>query len=183
MRGLITVLVAAVISAGCATASGDISGGEQDRLDASSPPALTSEAGSSEPTYADAAPDTWKGIYRDLFGRNSPASCAGSGVCHDAAGKPGAQSSNFVCADLDGCYTSLRTAISPIPSDGTRALIDDASLTAPDNAYLFTIIRYRTADGTLVPNRGMPQVPADYYYSAADIARIKAWMMAGAPND
>jgi hypothetical protein len=181
MRGL-TILMA-VLGASCATASGDISGGEETRLDASSPPAFDSGASDGEPSYASAAPDTWTGIYRDLFGRHSPASCAGSGVCHDAAGKLGSQSSNFVCADLDGCYTSLRTALPAIPSDGTRPLVDDASLQSPDGAYLFTVIRYTADDGSMVANRGMPQTPSDYYYSAADIARIKTWMKAGAPNN
>ena len=45
------------------------------------------------------------------------------------------------------------------------------------------ILRYRNAEGTLVPNRGMPQIPADYAYSSAEIDRMKAWIKAGAKND
>ena len=177
MRG-VTILVP-LISA-CASASGEVAGGEA-RFDAASPAPLVVPV--TEPTYTDAPDGSWRGIYRDYFGRSAKASCAGSGVCHDAAGKPGSVSSNFVCGDLAGCYDSLRKAVPSNPDDGTRPLVDDASLANPDDAYLFKIIRFRDPDGTPNPNRGMPQVPIDYYYSADDITRIKAWMKAGAPND
>lgn len=179
MRGLLVLLL--VIGAGCAEASGDVSGGEA-RFDAASPQAFDS-GGTGEDPFTDAPPNTWKGIYRDYFGRNAKSSCAGSGVCHDAVGKAGSASSNFVCGDVDGCYTSLRTGISPIPSDGTRPLVDDMAIMNPDGAYLFSVIRYTTADGTKVDNRGMPQTPTDFYYKADDITRIKTWIAAGAPND
>ena len=165
----------------CTTASGDVTGGAPRPFDAASPDPLVVPI--TEPTYADAAPTSWKGIYRDFFGRRAKGSCAGNGGCHDAAGKPGSKVSNFVCGDADGCYTSLRTAKDPDPRVSMFALVEDKDLASPDGAYLFSILRYRNAEGTLVANRGMPQVPADYAYSAAEIDRMKAWIKAGAKND
>jgi hypothetical protein len=174
------IMVIALLGVACTTATGDVRGGE-DRFDAASPDPLVVPI--TEPTFADASPTSWKGIYRDFFGRRAKGSCAGNGTCHDAADKPGSQISNFVCADVEGCYTSLRTAKDPDPRVSTNALVEDADIQNPDNAYLFKIIRFRTADGTLVPNRGMPQLPSDYAYSAEDIDRMKAWIRAGAKND
>ena len=65
----------------------------------------------------------------------------------------------------------------------TLALVEQVDIATPDSAYLFKILRYRTADGNIVVNRAMPQVPRDYAYSAEDIDRMKAWIKAGAKND
>ena len=181
MRGTLgrsSILVIALV--GCASASGDVRGGEP-RFDAAAPAPLVVPI--TEDPFTDAPETSWKGIYRDFFGRRAKGSCAGNGTCHDAPGKAGAKLSNFVCADVDGCYQSLRTAKDPDPKISTSALVEDKDIAAPDGAYLFTIIRYRTADGTLVPNRGMPQLPRDYAYSATEIDRMKAWIKAGAKND
>jgi hypothetical protein len=184
MRGLLvrspfaSLLVLGV--AACASASGDVKGGEA-RFDAAPPDPLVVPI--SEPTYEDAPETSWRGIYRDFFGRRAKGSCAGNGTCHGAADKAGAKVSNFVCADLEGCYQSLRTAKDPDPRVSMFALVEDKDIAAPDSAYLFSIVRYRAADGSLVSNRGMPQLPADYAYSAAEIDRMKAWIKAGAKND
>ncbi len=164
----------------CASASGDVHGGEA-RFDAASPDPLVAPI--SEPTFADAPASSWRGIYRDFFGRRSKASCAGNGTCHDAAGKPGSKVSNFICADVDGCWKSLREDKDPDPRVSPVALVEAADSAAPDNAYLFRVVRYRTPDGNLIPNRGMPQVPRDFAYSADDVARMQAWIKAGAKND
>jgi hypothetical protein len=180
MRGNLAGLLIALASVACTGASGEVRGGDA-RFDAASPAPLVVPI--TEPTFADAPPTSWKGIYRDFFGRRSNASCAGNGTCHDAAGKPGSKVSNFICADVDGCYRSLRTAKDPDPRVSVNALVEDADITAPENAYLFKVVRFRTPDGNLVPGRGMPQLPSDFAYSADDIARIKAWIKAGAKND
>ena len=163
----------------CTSATGDVRGGEA-RFDAASPDPLVVPI--SEPTFADAPPTSWRGIYRDFFGRRSKASCAGNGTCHEA-GRGGAKVSNFICADVDGCWSSLRTAKDPDPRVSMVALVEAVDSAAPDNAYLFKVVRFRTADGTLVPNRGMPQVPRDFAYSADDVTRMQAWIKAGAKND
>ncbi len=141
------------------------------------------KAPTDEATYADAPPTSWRGLYRDLFGRRSPASCAGNGSCHDAPGKPGSAQSNFVCADLDGCWHSMRTAKDADPRVSTRSLVEDADAADPSKAYLFEVVRYRTADGKLVVNRGMPQQPRDFAYSAEQVDRIQTWIKNGAKND
>ena len=136
----------------------------------------------TEDPFTDAPLTSWRGIYRDFFGRRAKASCAGTGNCHGAEGKLGAKTSGFVCGDVDGCYTSLRTAKDPRPTVSRFALVEDKDIASPDSAYLFSVLRYRNAEDTLVPNR-MPQAPAAYAYSADEIDRMKAWIMAGAKND
>jgi hypothetical protein len=183
MRGNLgrsSIVVIALVGVACTSATGDVRGGE-DRFDATAPDPLVVPI--TEPAFADAPATSWKGIYRDFFGRRSKASCAGNGTCHDSAEKPGAKISNFICADVAGCYTSLRTAKDPDPRVSTTSLVEAADIAAPDNAYLFKVVRFRTADGTLVPNRGMPQIPRDFAYSAEEIDRMKAWIKAGAKND
>ena len=168
-------------SAACSGATGEVRGGEE-RYDAASPAPLVVSV--TEPTFADASPTSWKGIYRDFFGRRAKATCAGNGTCHDAAGKGGSKASNFICADVDGCYESLRRAKRPAdPGFPTNSLVEDADIANPDNAYLFKVVRIRTAEGELVANGGMPATPVDFYYSAAEISLMKAWIKAGAKND
>src|SRR4051812_42284460 len=146
MRG---VLIGLFTWAGvaCTGASGDVRGGDA-RFDAATPAPLVVPI--TEPAFADAPPTSWKGIYRDFFGRRSKATCAGNGTCHDAEGKPGTKASNFVCADVDACYQSLRTAKDPDPRVSTKALVEDADIATPDNAYLFKVVRLRTPEGDLV---------------------------------
>ena len=187
MRGLLrsslsTVLTGALlVASACTTATGDVTGGEPRPFDAASPSKLVVPI--TEPSYSDASPTSWKGIYRDFFGRRSTASCAGNGTCHDTIDHAGAKISNFVCADLDGCYKSLVTAKDSDPKVSTRALVETADIASPEGAYLFKVISYRTADGTLVPNRKMPQIPVDFAYAPDDITRMQAWIKAGAKND
>jgi hypothetical protein len=167
----------ACTSGACTSADGTLHGGEA-RYDAAPPLPLVVPI--TEPSFSDAPRTSWRGLYRDFFGRGSPATCAGNGACHDAADKPGARSSGFVCADVDGCYQSLRTAKDPL---GKRALVEDADLAAPAGAHLFEVIRYRTASGQLLTNRGMPELPATFAYSPDDVTRMQAWIQAGAKND
>jgi hypothetical protein len=178
--GRSSIVLFALIGVACTSATGDVRGGET-RFDSAPPDPLVVPV--TEPAFADASPTSWRGIYRDFFGRRAKASCAGNGTCHDSPDKPGSKISNFICADVDGCYTSLRTAKDPDPRVSVVSLVEDADIAAPENAYLFKVIRFRTADGTLVPNRGMPQLPRDYAYSAEEIDRMKAWIKAGAKND
>lgn len=178
----VALALACAGASACADASGDVKGGElRPGYDAAAPVPL--EVPITEPTYADAPPASWRGLYRDFFGQRADASCAGNGTCHAAAGNPGAKVSNFVCADLDGCYQSLRTAKDPDPRVSSRALVEDADVAKPAGAYLFSVIRYRTPDGVSVENRGMPLLPRDYAFNPAAIDRMQAWIAAGAKND
>lgn len=178
MGALLIPVVAAPLA--CTSASGEVRGGEA-RFDAALPEPLIA---TTEPTFADAPDTSWRGIYRDYFGRRSKASCARTGACHGAPGQGGARSSNFVCADLDGCYTSLRTGKKPPTANKPRplALVEEVDKEAPQNAELFNVLRLRTAEG-LLENKGMPDQPKTFAYSVADVDRMKAWIKAGALND
>ena len=95
----------------------------------------------------------------------------------------GSRSSNFVCGDVEGCYESLRKAKHPDPAASVVSLVESADIANPDGAYLFKVVRQRTAEGVLEANRGMPQTPVDFYYSADEVTLMKAWIKAGAKND
>ncbi len=161
----------------CATATGDVLGGEA-RFDAAAPAAL--EAGIVEPDLSGAGPTTWAGLYRDFFGHSAKSSCAGNGTCHGTATAVGSKASNFVCADLAGCWESLRNGL---PPQGGKPLVDAADIAAPDGAYLFSVIRIFNPDGTTSVNRNMPQQPRDFAFTPEHVARMKTWITSGANND
>jgi|GEM_PF-1932031 len=178
----LALALASIGASACSTASGDVKGGElRPGYDAAAPAPL--EVPVTEPTYADAAPSSWRGLYRDFFGRRAQASCAGNGTCHDTADRAGSKQSHFVCGDVDECWQSLRTAKDEDPRVSTRSLVEESDIATPASAYLFKVIRYRTPDGTAVENRGMPQLPRDYAFMPAAIDRMQAWIAAGAKND
>lgn len=157
------LLGAAATAAGCATATGDITGGEA-RFDASAP--LTFVA-------ADAGPlgtgHTWQELYADYFGNPGRASCAGNGSCHGTANEPGSQTSAFVCPanDKDACYTSIVSGAAQLVVAGD-----------PGNSALVTQV-LRHADGS---SGNMPKSPP-YAFTAVDLQRISDWIQAGAAND
>lgn len=177
-----TLALALACISGCTSASGEVRGGDpRPGYDAAAPEPLRVPI--TEPTFADAAPTTWRGLYRDFFGRRAQASCAGNGTCHDTADRPGAKQSHFVCGDVDQCWQSLRTAKDTDPRVSVRSLVEESDVAKPAGAYLFAVIRYRTADGLAVENRGMPQLPRDYAFMPAAIDRMQAWIASGAKND
>src|ERR1700689_5360595 len=95
-----------VSATGCATATGDITGGDA-RFNATSQlSALNLDGGPLSTGHS------WAELYGDFFGNPGRAACAGNGTCHGDANQAGAQSSSFVCAlnDKDGCYTSITSA-------------------------------------------------------------------------
>ena len=179
LRALVVALGVTVPLA-CTGATGEVRGGDA-RFDAASPEPLVA---STEPTFADAADTSWRGIYRDFFGRRSKASCARTGACHSTPGQGGSRGSNFVCANLDDCYQSLRTGKKAPSANDPRplALVEDVDKTAPENAYLFSVLRLQTAEG-IVENKGMPDQPKTFAYTVKDVDRMKAWIKAGANND
>lgn len=191
MRGILASLLAipstvlVVIAGGafvaCSDASGEVKGGQWRDFDAATPAAFVNKI--NEPTYEDAMPNTWTGIYRDYFGRRAKSSCAGNGTCHGAPDQAGSQSSSFVCADLAGCYQSLRSAKHPDPRVSMVALVEAADVAVPSGAYLFRVLRYRNADAIVVEGRGMPQLPRDFAFQNADIVRMQDWVKAGAKQD
>ena len=180
LGGVALALVSTASVSACSDASGEVRGGElRPGYDASAPPAL--ELPITEPLFEDAPTTSWHGIYRDFFGRHSPAACGKKSNCHGQMDHSGARSSNFVCGDVDECYRSLRNDKTPKPGS-PRTLVEVADVANPAGAHLFEVIRYRN-DVNVIENRGMPQDPRDYAFNPAAIDRMKTWIEAGALND
>lgn len=178
----VVALCAVALSAGaCATATGEVSGGELRKdFDPNAPPEVFTPPGSTEDSFADAGGSTWRGLYRDFFGRTAVSSCAAPGGCHGAAGQSGASASGFICGDVETCWQTMRTAKHPRKN---VALVEDAATADPASAQLFKVLRFVRPDNTLAANEGMPLTPADFAFQPAQIERMQAWMRAGAKND
>lgn len=181
-RFCVIALCALAASAGaCATATGDVSGGELRKdFDPNAPPEVFTPPGPTEDSFADAGPTTWRGLYRDFFGRNAVSSCAAPGGCHAAAGQSGAGASSFICGDVDTCWQTMRTARHPRKN---VALVEDTAIADPASAQLFKVVRFVRPDGALVTNESMPLTPSDFAFQPAQIERMQAWIRAGARND
>jgi hypothetical protein len=135
------------------------------------------EAGGCMPTNA--ANATWTSLYADLFGPTSLGQCGdssrgdsnGSSSCHHDSGGNGALSSGFVCGDTqDSCYQGITSPMAQFL--GARVVI----ACDPDNSFLPKVLRH-TGGGI------MPFYPNSVTFSDADLARVKAWIAAGAPNN
>ncbi len=177
-----SLALALVSVASCTSASGDIQGGgPRPGYDASSPAQLVVPV--TEPTFSDAPRNSWRGIYRDFFGRRATSSCAGRTSCHADDSGLGAKGSHFICADKDTCWDTMRHAIDADPKVSTVPLIADADIATPANAYLFRVVRLQTPDGVVHPNLNMPQVPTDFVFKPDEIARMQTWISSGAEND
>ncbi|MEO8876493.1 MAG: hypothetical protein ABI461_12965 [Polyangiaceae bacterium] len=153
-------LSALAAASGCATATGDVAGGDA-RFNALGPSNI--DAGPLSPG------NSWQELYADYFGNPGRAACAGTGACHGAANQSGAQNSQFICAENDrkGCHDSMvsTTTMLIAPND-------------PAHSTLLTSV-LRHADGS---SGNMPKSPA-YGFTTTDLQRISAWIAAGALND
>jgi hypothetical protein len=170
-RALCGRLFLALLVAGCSSAAPDEQGGD-DRFDATAPPVSANDDSGDAcgNTGFDAALGTgWSDLYADYFGPTAPASCAGTvGQCHGEGSGLGAQASGFVCSGgVTGCYQSLTD-----PSNGLVGQPSD-----PTGSTLYATLRKACGGGV------MPKVPADFYFSAADMARIDDWLAAGTPDN
>lgn len=127
----------------------------------------------------------WQDLYACFFGPTGKASCGGQGVCHGAPGDYG-----FVylqCGTSRDCRTSIM-GYTGSPTD-------------PTQASLFKILRSNTNGDEPTPP-GLPKMPCIYQaggipmktlcgkpngiaytFTPDDLARIAAWIQAGAPND
>jgi hypothetical protein len=148
---------------GCGDATTEVSGGEP-RFDAAAP-----QLGEGRPS---ASPTSWTGLYRDIFGPNGTASCAGNGTCHGSKEQLGARSSGgCVCADQEGCRASLL--------DPSTGLVKPDDKRAPETSGLYAVLR-RVEGGRAVGI--MPKEPP-YTFTEAELTRIKTWIANGALND
>ena len=165
---------------GC-DATGDIEGG--DPFDGGTQVTTLEAGGGSEggsQSSSCAAPDagtgsTFTDLYRDYFGPNSTASCSGTaGACHgDASGAGALGSGGFVCGTSQAdCFTGMNVT--------TADLLSTSDTAHPENSGLEVALRKATAGGI----NNMPLDPPNTcVFTDADIARISAWVAAGAQNN
>ncbi len=152
----------ALAACGCSAATGSVTGGEP-----------LFDAGVSGDV--DAGVVTFTELYASFFGPTGKASCAGDGACHGAADQPGAQAtastaypSGYVCApDQARCYAAMTGAGLTATGGGGGA----------EQSTLYTILRKTGGGGS------MPKRPTTVAFSPTEMARIRAWIAAGAKND
>ncbi len=164
-----------------ATACGDApqspSGGDP-QFDAHVDPAITADAGDAGEGGCitnDASDVTWTALYADLFGPASLGQCGdatrtGSATtsCHHDGTGNGAISSGFVCGDTqESCYQGITSPNAQFA--GEQVVLP----CAPGNSFLPDVMRH---DGGGL----MPFYPETVVFSDSDIARVRAWIAAGA---
>ena len=145
---------AALACLGCSDATGSPQGGQY---------LLASDGGSSAAT-GDGGP-SWQDLYTSYFGPTASTSCGGS-ACH---GTGGAGSGFWTCgASATTCWEGITTFY--VPKGGAT----DGTTTG-----LYMSLR---KDGctAAATSCNMPLTSA-FVFSAADLARITAWIQAGAP--
>ena len=138
------------------------------------PPGCDSGCLSQAPANA-----TWTALYKDLFGPASIGQCGdatrtgqnGTTSCHQKAGDNGAVASGFVCGDTQqSCYDGIT---SPQANFVGQQVVVACS---PCGSYLTQVLRH---DGGGI----MPFFPENTVFSDDDMARVSAWIAAGAKND
>jgi hypothetical protein len=114
--------------------------------------------------------DTWAYLYGCYFGPSGVASCTfTAGGCHGGPSELGTQFTNgYICgSDPTACWQTMT-------SSGTVSASSD-----PTSTTLFTVLRTQaTGEATL-----MPLAPTSVVFESGDMARIAAWIIAGAKND
>jgi hypothetical protein len=167
------VFFLAVSSAGAAvlacTATPTEEGGDA-RFDAS-PETVADDGGvCAEDTDAGSG-DTWTSLYRDYFGPTGKASCAGTGACHGDTSQAGYQGSGYVCPSTAAqCYAGITATAAGLVTPGPPG-------SDPTTTGLYGVLRKCAGGGS------MPKVPATVFFTAGDMARIDAWIQAGALDD
>ncbi len=184
-RPLLALLPAAavVLGAACTDATGAVQGGEPLQEAAS-----LGEGGSGG--------TTWTSLYQDYFGPSGSAGCAASAQCHQSASGIGAQTSGFVCgASKDECWQGMTQGIGldagglfcPIVCLGTCAQTSQACPTDPTQQQLWSGLHKSGGGGLNNMPCGNPTIcsasASTYTFTSDDLARIQAWIQAGAPND
>jgi hypothetical protein len=128
---------------------------------------LTSLSPACQPGAANGG-NRWQDLFACYFGSTGVASCSLTSACHGTSTNPGAMSSNYVCAtDSTACYTSMTSVAANLVTPGTPAA----------QTTLYAVLRKTDGTGT------MPQAPITLVFQSGDMARIAAWITAGAKND
>lgn len=146
------------------------------------------DAGQDAPAEAAAsckgsASDTsWTALYCDFFGPGAKASCAGGqgleSNCHGRDNSAGTMVSKFKCGTTkDDCYVGTTGPSADMMGNvGTmtkleRTLRRDACKATP------------MAPECRQPYNNMPLQPGTVAFTDEELARIRAWVAAGSPND
>jgi hypothetical protein len=122
---------------------------------------------------------TWTALYKDLFGPAGIGQCGdatrtgqnGTTSCHQSAGDNGAVASGFICGTTQqSCYDGIT---SPNANFVGQQVVLACS---PCASYLTQVLRH---DGGGI----MPYFPENVVFSDDDMARVSAWIAAGAQNN
>ncbi len=166
----------ATIAAAC-NASLTTTGG--DPLFDAAPPSASAPDGGDACVPTDAQDSTWSSLYADFFGPTGTAQCGdttrsdgtSTSSCHHDATGNGALASGFICGDTsDSCYQGITSPSAQFAGERVVAACQ------PSQSFLLTILRH---DGGGI----MPLYPASVAFSDADMARVRAWIAAGAPQN
>jgi hypothetical protein len=179
LLALAPIALLAALATGCSEATGSLKGGELLVVDPESNAACAADAGA-----------TWPNLYACYFGPNGQATCAGQNACHGSFDDPGG-SLGFVCGDTpDSCYKGFTTYPWRQRTNDAGDLVvvtGDAGAVASAKAVELNLrgpglAGQMPCDLTLAG--GIPTCDTQgraYGFSSADIARINAWIDAGAP--
>jgi hypothetical protein len=159
------------------TGARDSGGGDASTVvDSGETPDAGSDAGSDNVLPAGCAPDgghggdRWQDLYHCYFGPTGVANCSLNGSCHVAgAGSAGIWTCGTTSAQ---CYAGMLSNPAMLVPDGGA---HDATQT-----LLYMSLRKSDGSASFLP---MPMTPADVTFDTQDLARIDAWIMAGAPNN
>jgi hypothetical protein len=160
------VTSAAVVS-GCSDATGSLRGGTLLLVDQPNP-SCAIDAGS-----------TWTALYACYFGTSGVANCSTLTQCHSTAQAPGG-AEGFVCGSTqDACYQGFTHYLATVGIDAGPA----------ENASAVVMALRTAGSGGTMPCasvvNGLCNSSASnaYSFTADDVARINAWIDAGAPNN
>jgi hypothetical protein len=108
---------------------------------------------------------TFTDLYRDFFGPSGLASCGARSICHVPNGT-GAQTSGYLCApDAHGCWASM-----------TSTIVPDGGSATPEATALYEALRKAPP----TPGSGPMPRNSTFAFCPGDLARIRAWIAAGA---
>jgi hypothetical protein len=131
------------------------------------------DAGSDGP-----AAGRWQDLYASYFGPDGQANCSqGTGACHSVSSDLGVATSGFVCGPTsDSCWHGMNQGLA-----GHAALVPAGGASDAAQTLLWAALYKAKPSGGTVSNN-MPQ-NLTYMFTSADLARIAAWIQAGAPEN
>lgn len=180
----IAILLCASACWGCAVASGEVTGGQpvfdSGSTETDGSAGGTSDAAADAPTGA----STWTALYTDYFGPTGIANCASLPTCHNSASSSGGMTSGFVCGtSKDECYMGMTVGIMCANAVPPCPIVQG---TVPQMTGLYNNLHKVDANGKAsgtMPLNGATITAKGYVFMPSDVARISAWISAGAQNN